>query len=461
MEKIVHLDFKGAPLKVSYLEKLFHSIKEWGGTGLLIEWEDTFPFTADLECVGSLNNSGGDGMYSHEEVKDIMLCAKANGLEVIQLIQTIAHMEYVLKHPKYCHLKESLPSPAVLCPTKPDSLQLVCNMIDNILNAQPEAKYIHIGADEVWHTAVCHSCQQKAATHKYKVASLFLDHIQAVILYVKQRRPNITILMWDDMLRPMTVETLQAYNLRDLVQPVIWNYSSVEHFQIDRTLWEKYDNLFSNVWVGSAFKGANGSSQMLSRVARYVSNQEAWQREISKRPTGIHFNGVILTGWSRYDHYATLCELLPVALPSLFSCLRIWTQPMDTNETAREVLPEEEWPGIEVARCIHSFVMLRERSYSLLHGDLVATWLNPWQIKMSYTSPVQVESVANASKTILTDLKGLYAETKKQLEQITGKRSTEEWIVAFFDTILKNIEELNRVASLRRQVAASVGPSYS
>lgn len=58
-------------------------------------------------------------------------------------------MEYLLKHPKYSHLKESLLSPAVLCPTKPESLQLVCSLIDNILNAQPEAKYIHIGADEV------------------------------------------------------------------------------------------------------------------------------------------------------------------------------------------------------------------------------------------------------------------------------------------------------------------------
>ena len=45
----------------------------------------------------------------------------------------------------------------------------------------------------------------------------------------------------------------------------------------------------------------------------------------------LSFRGLVLTGWSRYDHFAVLCELLPVALPSLIVNLVIVTQGKKIN----------------------------------------------------------------------------------------------------------------------------------
>lgn len=58
-------------------------------------------------------------------------------------------MEFVLKHPAFRDLREAPRTPAVLCPSKPQSQNLVKEMLKQALDMQSDAKYFHIGADEV------------------------------------------------------------------------------------------------------------------------------------------------------------------------------------------------------------------------------------------------------------------------------------------------------------------------
>jgi hexosaminidase len=106
--RIVHLDLKGAPPRVSYYEEFFPLIRALGATGILMEYEDMFPFSGpQLQDLPAYN------AYSKSDIKHILQLATNNGLEIIPLIQTFGHLEFLLKLQKYTELREVQKYPQV------------------------------------------------------------------------------------------------------------------------------------------------------------------------------------------------------------------------------------------------------------------------------------------------------------------------------------------------------------
>lgn len=130
--RLVHIDFKGAPPKLLYLQKLFPLIKKFGGTGLLLEWEDMFPWSENLASLAAGN------AFSKSDIKEILKIATLNDLEVIPLIQTFGHVEFALKLPDFSHLREVQESPQALCPSYNASMKFVEQMVDQVNNYLPK-----------------------------------------------------------------------------------------------------------------------------------------------------------------------------------------------------------------------------------------------------------------------------------------------------------------------------------
>ncbi|KAJ8927280.1 hypothetical protein NQ314_020283 [Rhamnusium bicolor] len=319
-QRLVHLDLKGAPPKLCFLEKFFPFIKDFGATGILLEWEDTFPFTKELIQVGGLSNSAqvSGAPYSLEEARQLLDL-------VIPLVQTFGHMEFVLKHEQWRGLREVEAYPSSMCPSNSETMPLVRSLVKQIVAFHPNIQYLHIGGDEIWHMGLCSACQRRVQINKYGRAGLYLDHVTEVAQYIKDNYPALKIIIWDDMLRNIDLNVLQDYYLGNLVEPMIWHYNSTDTFQLGGLLWEKYSNIFSNIWSATAFKGATSSCQMIPVTKYHISNHEAWLTELGTHAGKIlNFRGIALTGWSRFDHYATLCEVLPCGIPSLCLCLKTW-----------------------------------------------------------------------------------------------------------------------------------------
>lgn len=54
--RLIHFDLKGAPPKIDYLIQLVPLIAQLGATGLLLEYEDMFPYEGDLKVVAATNH---------------------------------------------------------------------------------------------------------------------------------------------------------------------------------------------------------------------------------------------------------------------------------------------------------------------------------------------------------------------------------------------------------------------
>lgn len=88
-------------------------------------------------------------------------------IEVIPLVQTFGHMEFVLKLEEFRHLREVDEFPQEICPSKSDSLSIIQEMLRQVLSLHRTAKFIHIGCDEVFHLATCNYCTKREIDSRF------------------------------------------------------------------------------------------------------------------------------------------------------------------------------------------------------------------------------------------------------------------------------------------------------
>ncbi|XP_044732414.1 hexosaminidase D-like [Chrysoperla carnea] len=480
-QRLIHLDMKGAPPRLSYLDKLFPLLRDWGATGLLIEWEDTFPYTDDLSLLGSRSehNESIGGFYTIEEVNQIQDLATINSLSVIPLIQTFGHLEFLLKHSKWRSLREVENYPSSMCPSHSDSLPTIRKIITQIIKNHPNIQYIHIGADEVWHMGLCPSCERRVQTCKNGKADLFLEHIMNVAQFIKDHYPNLKIIIWDDMLRNIDTAVLQEYNLGTLVEPMVWHYNPMETFSLGPSLWDKYSNVFPNIWIGTAFKGATGCTQIVPVHRHHISNHETWLAELNSNVNKIqNFRGCAFTGWSRYDHYALLCELLPCALPSLALCLKVWLNggyntnllksvskmlgyinvPLSLEPPIRPTpIPTELlFPGWQILVGMEWFLNTKYRYKSIVESDQLDAWFNSSQIRKNYTNPMQIERFIGIFTDLLFEVSSVEKYLRVQLDLVFNTNVGDEFIDSRITPIKEHIKQLKSDCEL--QVSRGVQP---
>ena len=175
-QKLVHFDFKGAPPKIEYLLQIIPLLREWGATGILAEYEDMFPYKDDLQVVRK------PYCYTLDDIHRLQQAAENENLTFIPLVQTFGHMEFVLKHAKFESLRETIDNPMSVCPLHKATQNLVKSLVDQIVEAHEDLKYLHIGGDEVGLS--CHVNRCHAGIHTTIVLVEGLYNVLYIYIYI-------------------------------------------------------------------------------------------------------------------------------------------------------------------------------------------------------------------------------------------------------------------------------------
>lgn len=469
--RFVHLDLKGAAFKVSYYEQLLPFIARIGATGVLIEYEDTFPYSGDLADLRHPE------AYSQECVMQIIQIAKLSNLLVVPLVQTFGHLEFVLKRSKFFEFREVARYPNVLCPSHPKSSSLIEEMVTQVMHLHSDAQWFHLGADEVWHLGQCERCRTVMVDKQWGKDHLYVDYLSRIVGTLHKKYPMLKFIVWDDMMRDMDPQVITGAGLHHLVEPMVWHYFPQSEFRLKQNMWDKYLSIFPNVWIASAFKGATKINQMLTPTSFHISNHEAWNKVLMDNIQHAgSFRGIALTGWQRFDHFTVLCELLPVAIPCLALCLKtimaktgLTTEAhtevsqsigyfgnieMDVFPRPQTVPPIPNFPGGKLhVSVLHLTNVIAELEQVLLNPS-VQGGFHEFLVAHNRTNPLHVDQFVNTSRKLLVNIESIYRDITKELSDIYYQSTVEEWLSTYVSPCREKLKKLVSDADL--QIAVNV-----
>ncbi|NXF01179.1 HEXDC Hexosaminidase, partial [Smithornis capensis] len=439
--RLVHLDLKGAAPRVSYLEQVFPLLSQLGANGILIEYEDMFPFKGELEILRS------PYAYSEEDIERIQQLAEQHKLEVVPLVQTFGHVEFILKHKKYQHLREVERFPNSFNPHVPNTLTLLKSILAQVIEKHRRSTWIHIGADEVFHLGEGMDSKNWMSRNKGDVGTMYLKHIKEVLGFLTAQYWGLRALMWDDMLRKISVGALRGEGTGMAVVAPQPGVLVVPIHVAD----------LAHVVPGAGRSPCLALRECESQAGEPQASPCCWHQCQSVQKAMAS-----LSPLHRYDHYSVLCELLPVGIPSLAICLQTLVNGDFSEEAKRKVLNvlglesvqleqstcegRGAFPGVEIYHMVEQINgHLKESILKALEEEsAIKGWFSPYHRKRQFGNPRNMESFGSKVLKLHEDWESFVRDLHAQLERVYFPDTVEEWLEENVNPYLDQLRDLVR-----------------
>jgi len=156
---------------------------------VLVEYGPRFPF----ERCPWLRD---DLALTFDEIEQLSAAAREHGVELIPLQQSLAHLEYALRHEPLRELRENPDRPNLMCPCHPGSLELFKKLAAEVLARHDHATHFHLGGDEARKVGRCDRC--RAALRDGAIGDLYGRYIGEAARWLLDQ--GVRPIVWDDTL---------------------------------------------------------------------------------------------------------------------------------------------------------------------------------------------------------------------------------------------------------------------
>ncbi|MBN1808528.1 MAG: family 20 glycosylhydrolase [Planctomycetes bacterium] len=212
---------RNAVMKPSHVRTWLRRLALFGYNMVMLYTEDTYRIPG-RPYFGFLR-----GAYSAQELKDLDAYAAGLGIEMIGCIQTLGHLEQILKWPAFSNVKDT---GGVMLAGEPATYDLVKEMVE-VFAGSFRSRRIHVGMDEAWDIGRGQYINRFGYRREFEI---FNEHLARVIEICSAA--GLKPLIWSDMYFRLGSRTGSYYDLESVipddvramipsgVQLVYWDY---------------------------------------------------------------------------------------------------------------------------------------------------------------------------------------------------------------------------------------------
>lgn len=204
--RFVHWDTKHHQDRMETLKRYLDEMARFKLNAVSFELEDKFEYPSHPEI-------GAPGAFTTAELAELTRYARDRHIELAPNVQAPAHLTYVLKHPRFAHLKCD-GSNYQICMDEPEARQLLFDMYDDLCKATPGARFFHVSTDEVYYAGICEKFRKPYNAVNRSLT--LVDYVNAAHAFLRERGRRV--LIWAEF--PLLIEHLRLLP-PDIVDAII------------------------------------------------------------------------------------------------------------------------------------------------------------------------------------------------------------------------------------------------